>query len=635
MIISPPFLPASGLTSANASKPDPMMDAVDQFELAHGVDPVAFDPRWHCGAHLASDTHGPVYAIADGEVVAYRVCPHAMDSGNGNAGFVLLKHATETGDGRTITFYSLYMHLLPLTEYHTFGFDGRGLPEFLHKPTGQVPQGAVEPAVGGGGNKVRRKDILGYIGRYESAWYLHFEIFMLPGDFDAYFRHTQLDNAAPDTPTTSDCWGHTYYMIPAGQQFFALPPGTDAHNMLHGIKFEPGLTGTNTFALVVETYFSKGAKYTNVWSVAEDGSRALLTDYPVPEADYEYDLSRRATALYAACPSDCYEMLCFGRILSPGATLSGRACATWVQVIYDAGKVGYIDISKPTIKKLSDADFPAFMGRQKLSEGTTPFSSDGLCDIDALKKLVKDAADNAQPSVTAATTEAQRADALSGYGVSGRELWVTLAGQLWAGTYRDSQDDDGDRPQFDRHVTLRALANNGRLPRLALTEATITGTVSGFTGIASVRNVTAPSLPQYPPRYFPGYDWRVLGHFTANGQTEFNRMLVEGARVLRDVLELYDWTADDAIPQRIGAIRTVRFCQDHVLIRGLAVRVVRIHVDLDAGGFDGPGDAVLFGDALNHFLGRYANPQHSTQMVLTIDGQETVYPRTDFTGAPF
>ncbi|CAM2164177.1 type VI secretion system protein ImpG [Paraburkholderia sacchari] len=220
------------------------------------------------------------------------------------------------------------------------------------------------------------------------------------------------------------------------------------------------------------------------------------------------------------------------------------------------------------------------------------------------------------------------------YGVNGRELWVTLAGQLWAGTYLDSKDDDGDRPQFDRHVTLRALANNGRLPRLALTEATITGTVSGFTGIASVRNVTAPSLPQYPPRYFPGYDWRVLGHYTANGQNEFNRMLVEGARVLREVLELYDWTADDAIPQRIGAIRTVRFSEDHVRIRGL-VRVVRIHVDLDASGFDGPGDAVLFGDVLNHFLGRYASPQYSTQTVLTIDGQETVYPRTDFTRAPF
>ncbi|WP_413185661.1 hypothetical protein [Paraburkholderia sacchari] len=392
-----------------------MMDAVDKYELAHGVYPIAFDRRWHCGAHLAPDTHGPIYAIADGEVVAYRVCQHAMDSGKGNAGFVLLRHSTETGDGRKLTFYSLYMHLLPLAEYHTFGFDGRGLPEFLHRPTGQVAQGAVEPAARGGGNRVRRKDILGYIGRYEGVWYMHFEIFMTQGDFDAYFGHTQLGDPAPHTPTTTDCWGHTYYTIPAGQQFYALPPGTDAHNKLHGIKFETRQTGMNALPLVVETYFSKGAKYTNVWTVAPDGSRTLLTDHPVEEKDYEYDLYRRATALYEACPSDGYEMLRFGRILSTPATLTAAGCSTWVQVTYAEGKQGYIDINDAAIRKLSDADFPSFMGWQKLSDGNTPFGSDGLCDIDVLKKLVKDSADNEQSTVVAETTEAQKTNALSHY----------------------------------------------------------------------------------------------------------------------------------------------------------------------------------------------------------------------------
>ncbi len=438
MIISPPFLPASGLTSADASKPDPMMDAVDKFELAHGVYPIAFDRRWHCGVRLAPDSHGPVYAIADGEVVAYRVCQHAMDEGNGNAGFVLLRHKTETGDGRAMTFYSLYMHLLPLAEYQSFGFDGRKLPEFLRKATGQVAQGAVEPAVGGGGHTVRRKDILGYTGRYEGVWYTHFEIFMTPGDFDAYFGHTQLGIAAPVTQTTADCWGQTYYAIPAGQQFIALPPGTDAHNKLHGIQFEPGRTGTNALPLVVETYFSKGAKYTNVWSVAADGSRTLLTEHPVREADYEYDLYKRATALYPACPSDGYELLRFGRILSATTTLTGQSagspppidaslpgnphpmsipaqCVTWVQIVYDTGQVGYIDISKAEIKKLSDADFPSFMGWQKLGDENTPFGSDGLCDIDVLKRLVNDAASGGQVSNAAQTTDVQRADALSAY----------------------------------------------------------------------------------------------------------------------------------------------------------------------------------------------------------------------------
>jgi type VI secretion system protein ImpG len=220
------------------------------------------------------------------------------------------------------------------------------------------------------------------------------------------------------------------------------------------------------------------------------------------------------------------------------------------------------------------------------------------------------------------------------YGVEGRELWVTLAGQLWAGTYRYAHDGE-DRPQPDRHVTVRALANNGRLPRLALAEATINETVSGFTGIASVRNLTAPSQPQYPPRDYPGYDWRTLGHFTANGMNEFSRMLMEGAPALREVLELYDWTPDDAIPQRIDAIRSVRFSHDEAAQRGHAIRAVCIHVDLDAGGFDGPGDAALFGDVLNRFLGRYASVQYSLQLVLTVDGKETRYPRTSFEGAPF
>lgn len=220
------------------------------------------------------------------------------------------------------------------------------------------------------------------------------------------------------------------------------------------------------------------------------------------------------------------------------------------------------------------------------------------------------------------------------YGVVGRELWVTLAGQRWAGTYRHAQNDE-NRALLDRHLTVRALANNGRLPRLALSEATITETVSGFTGIASVRNLTGPSLPQYPPRYYPGYEHRALGHFTANGANEFNRMLGEGAPVLREVLELYDWTVDDAVPRRIDAIRAVRFSRGQVLQRGSLLRVVRIHVDLDAGGFDGPGDAALFGDVLNYFLGRYASLQCSKQLLLTIDGYETVYPRTDFMGAPF
>jgi type VI secretion system protein ImpG len=185
------------------------------------------------------------------------------------------------------------------------------------------------------------------------------------------------------------------------------------------------------------------------------------------------------------------------------------------------------------------------------------------------------------------------------------------------------------------YLTVRALANNGRLPRMALAEATITETVSGFTGIASVRNLTAPTLPLYPPRYHPEYDWRVLGHFTAGGANELNMIQIGGAPALREVLELYDWSADDGIGRRIDAIEDVRLAEHETVDRAYMHCEIRVHVRLDATAFDGPGDAVLFGDVLSLFVGRYASFHHSMRLVLDIDGKETVYPRMEHKGAPF
>jgi type VI secretion system protein ImpG len=108
------------------------------------------------------------------------------------------------------------------------------------------------------------------------------------------------------------------------------------------------------------------------------------------------------------------------------------------------------------------------------------------------------------------------------FGATGREFWVTLAGQLWERPGVPGRGDDAtENPaaEPDRYLMVRALANNGRLPRMALAEATITEMVSGFTGIASVRNLTEPTLPLYPPRYHPEYDWRVLGHLADDSAT--------------------------------------------------------------------------------------------------------------------
>ncbi|MGS0989322.1 peptidase M23 [Burkholderia glumae] len=310
------------------------------------------------------------------------------------------------------------MHLLDLAGMTTDGIqppavnEPHSMPDWLRYPTGA--------AVSGGGRKVRRKDILGYTGDCQGKRHLHFEIFMTPGDFDAYFGATQLGHPHVETPQGSDCWGHSYYVIPANQTFRAQPPGVDAHSKLHGIQFAPKQEGQNEHSLYVEVYFNNGDKFTNVWSVAADGSRTLLTPVPVGEPQFEYEMYKRASALYSACASDGYEMLRFGRILSQPETLPPAPAqetsttfnprATWYCIPFASGQQGYIDISKPSIKKVSDADFPFFMGWRKIQAQTAPVDPNGLWDLDKLKALVRTSIGNVEAAGSGAAAAQQTAE---------------------------------------------------------------------------------------------------------------------------------------------------------------------------------------------------------------------------------
>ncbi|GAB7523102.1 M23 family metallopeptidase [Paraburkholderia sp. 2C] len=448
------------------------MDLVDTYELAHGIYPISFDRRWHCGVHLMpSMQNEAIHAIADGAVVAYRVCQHAYDGGSGHhdscAGFVLLRHTTETGDGRMLIFYSLYMHLLDLASYQSVGADAKLLPEFLRMPAAG-DDSAVPTAQSGDGLNVYRKDVLGWTGGCQGQRHLHFEIFMTKGDFDAYFGKTQLGRTELSSATGNDCWGHSYYKIPKDSWFRALPRDADDHGKLSSIAFDRLQTGQNALPLVVEMYFHKGSKYTNVWSVANDGSRTLLTSPPICEVDYEYDMYKRADKLYPDCPSDGYELLRFGRILStpvaltsasgstppsfdpaiegnPKPTKRSSQRTTWMRIAFDKGSEGYIDVNDPAVLKLSDADFPHFTGWQKISEGNSPFNADGLCDIDALKKIVKDTADHQTPNDVALKKEHEKEDVLARYVKSNDAVRQQLRGFIceapteWDSTHNEER----------------------------------------------------------------------------------------------------------------------------------------------------------------------------------------------------
>ena len=263
------------------------------------------------------------------------------------------------------------------------------LPRWLLDTAGGK-DGVAQP---GGTKKVYRKDMLGYVGKHQDVQHLHFEVFMADADFTAWFDQTghkvQIGEKNPAQPQSGDYWGHSYFIIKGPLDLSPKPAGTSD-------TWFPRLPGGSIGAndtLYVEAWFNKGRRYTRAWiDRGNSGNVILLTPEPVADPydnntkHYEYDLYQRAMALYTACPSDGYEMLRFGRILS--RTHQAEAPATWIAVPFDeSGKQGYVNIALDAVKKLSDADFPFFTGWQKVDEDNTPFNHGGLCGYDSLCRL--------------------------------------------------------------------------------------------------------------------------------------------------------------------------------------------------------------------------------------------------------
>ncbi|GAA7767200.1 MAG: type VI secretion system baseplate subunit TssF [Burkholderiaceae bacterium] len=206
-------------------------------------------------------------------------------------------------------------------------------------------------------------------------------------------------------------------------------------------------------------------------------------------------------------------------------------------------------------------------------------------------------------------------------GPSGRfDTWVVLGGHAW------------DHQQFlpEETLSLSVTGTNGMLPRKGLREAGITRTSGGFTHIGTVRNLTAPTLPVYPPSG-DRFHWRVLSHLAPN------YLSLLDAEVLRGSLALYDWTDGELNRRRIEAITDVRHRPLQKLVKGGLLRGVEIEVLLDSTRFAGEGDVELFGEMLNRFLSLYATVNLYTRLVIVSQpsGKRQVWPDSKGEGAPF
>ncbi len=399
MIISWPFL-------FTPEDPENTTEARNNsYERPHGMYPVSYDLRWHGGCHLlGSYTTEPVRAIADGVLVAYRVAPDMVLWGDEkqkcHTSFALLKHTTETGAGRTLTFYSLYMHLHCINQEISFP-QRQAIIAPLRTPTGP-------DAIADGHTKVYRKDILGYPGGMYGEGYLHFEIFMEDADFSAWFGapHTSLGVAEPAarTDAQTDYWGNSYYLIPKGVPLRAAHPRQDAGHKVAGYLF-PMLAGIEhtPCKLLVQVRYDRGDRKTTVWN-AETGQRISGTEDGDKEPGYEYGLYARAVALYPICPSAGYELLRYGRILGPDrfpVNTPATALENWQPVEFAHGQRGYADFSASNIVKLSDADFAGATGWARVNG-----AMDGpQVNVTALSQIIKDADTNHDGTTTAEELE--------------------------------------------------------------------------------------------------------------------------------------------------------------------------------------------------------------------------------------
>ncbi|KVO30495.1 type VI secretion protein ImpG [Burkholderia ubonensis] len=204
---------------------------------------------------------------------------------------------------------------------------------------------------------------------------------------------------------------------------------------------------------------------------------------------------------------------------------------------------------------------------------------------------------------------------------SGRfDTWVVLGGHAWETEHALPQET----------LSLSVTGTNGMLPRKALREASITRMRAGFTNIASVRNLTAPTLPVYPPTA-DRFQWRVLSHLAPN------YLSLLDAEILRGSLALYDWTDGELNRRRIEAIVDVRHRPLQKLVKGGLMRGVEIAVTIDSTRFAGDGDLELFGAMLDRFLGLYATVNLYTKLVIVSQptGRHLEWPDTKGEGAPF
>lgn len=182
------------------------------------------------------------------------------------------------------------------------------------------------------------------------------------------------------------------------------------------------------------------------------------------------------------------------------------------------------------------------------------------------------------------------------------DTWLILGGEGF----------DKDVLLKRKSLSLRLTGTNGQLPRKALRSTLLDSAAQSTQAGLRVRNLTAPTLPCYPPNR-DRFHWRVLSHLGSN----FLPML-NSAEVLRGTLALYEWTGSETNRRRLEAIVDVKHHLIQRFEKGFLLRGVDIEVTVDSNGFSGEGDIYLFGEMLSRFFALYADIHLCTQLTMIL-----------------
>ncbi len=124
--------------------------------------------------------------------------------------------------------------------------------------------------------------------------------------------------------------------------------------------------------------------------------------------------------------------------------------------------------------------------------------------------------------------------------------------------------------------------------------------------------------PSYKPPLNNDNQWRLMSHLALNNMS----LTIEDGSALKELLHLYNFTNKDEIQMMIDGIAGIKTKRATARIPGATVNSfaagLEVTVDLNTNNFP-PGQIILFGSLLEHFLPMYCNINSFTQLIITTD----------------